>query len=383
MSQTFDRKNMKLALIATLLAILSISSLFALPLISSAAGASITLSPTSATPGTSISVSGVGFQTSSGLTVYFNGAPVSSTTTTGSGTFSTSFKVPAGTAAGTYTVMAESCCTGGTVTASSSLTVTAGKTNTPKIVLRPFTVVAGKSVKVTGTHFTDSAPVTVKFNGATVSTTTVNSTGGFVTNFVVSTSTAAGSYTVTATDSSSLTASNTLTVTSASTRLALKITASAHRDGATATASGNNFLPSHLITVTFNGKVVGTATSNSSGGFSIIFVIADTPAGAASVVATDGTNTVTRSFTVNAYIVVSPTTVAPGAMLTVNGTGYAANSAITLTLGGTPISVTPTTNSNGSFQVSFTVPSTMASGAATMTAVDSAAHSASAHVRIS
>ncbi len=372
---------MKLALTATLIVALSVFSLFAFPFMSAAASASITLNPTSTSAGSSVSVTGSGFQTSSSLYIYFNGQLVASTTTDSSGAFTSSFTVPTSTAAGTYVVMAESCCTGGTVTASANLAVTA-KAGKTKLVLRPFTVVAGKSVKVTGTHFTDSSPVSVTFNGGVVATTTANTTGGFVTNFVVPTTTAAGSYTVSATDGAGLTASNTLTVTSTTTKLTLKVTATAHRDGATATVSGNNFLSAHAITVTFNGMTVGTATSNSSGGFTLSFLVAGEPAGNYSIVATDGTNSVTKTFGVNAYILVSPTSGAPGAMLTVNGTGYAAGVDVTITLGTTTLTTTAKTSSSGSFQVQVEIPTTFSRGGETMTATDTSGNSATAHVRV-
>ena len=253
---------------------------------------------------------------------------------------------------------------------------------TPKVVLRPFTVVAGKSVKVTGTHFTATDSVSVSFNGGTVATGTVNSTGGFVANFVVPSGTATGSYTVTAKDSSGVTASNTLSVTTTSTKLTLKVTATAHRDGATATVSGNNFLPSTTVTVTFRGDVVGTATTNSSGGFTLTFVVQHAPAGTFFISATDGTNTIAKSFTVSAFITVSPNVAAPGAMVTVNGTGFAQNAPITLTLGTTSITVTPTTNNYGSFQMLVQIPTSMAKGGYSMTAADNAGHSATAHVRV-
>ena len=378
MSLTYGPRNMKIVLTATLIVALSILSLFAIPIMSTAASATVTV-PTSATAGATISVTGTNFQTSSSLEVYFNGQPVAATTTTSVGAFSTTFTISASTATGIYTVEAESCCTGGTVVASTSISVTA-VVSKAKLVLRPFSIVSGKSDKVTGTKFSDSTSVSVTFNGAVVITTTTNSTGGFVSSFTVPSSTPSGSYTVTATDGNGVTASNTLTVTSAASKLTMKVTATAHRDGATVTVSGNNFLASHKITVTFNGNTVATATSNSTGGFTGSFLIADTPAGSSSIVATDGTNSVTKAFVVNAYIVVTPTSGAPGAALTVNGTGFAAGAMVTLTLGTTSVG-TATTNSVGSFQVSITIPS-VTSGGETMTATDTLGNSATAHVRV-
>lgn len=381
MYQIYGSKSAKLALTAAFLVALSISPLFAFSFTSAAASASITLSPSSASAGTTISVTGTGFQTSSNLQIDFNNAAVATTTTDSSGAFSTTFKIPAGTTAGSYTVLAESCCSGGTVTATATLTVTGSSSKGAKLVLRPFTVVAGKSDKVTGTHFTDSSSVSVTFNSATVITTTTNSTGGFVENFTVPATTAAGSYTVTATDALGVTASNTLTVTTTSMKLTMKVTATAHRDGATVTVTGNNFLASHTVTVTFNDNTVGTATTNSSGGFTLTFVVAGVPEGTYDIVGTDGTNTVTKTFGVNPYITVTPTSGAPGSTLTVNGTGFAADSQVTIALSTTTLT-TATSSSTGSFQVTVSIPTTFSRGGETMTATDALGNSAKAHVRV-
>jgi len=249
---------------------------------------------------------------------------------------------------------------------------------TPKVILKPFTVVAGKSVKVTGLHFTDGASITVTFNGGTVATTSANSTGGFVTSFVVPSSTPASTYTVSASDSNGLKASNTLTVTGPKAKLA--VTATAHRNGASVTVVGSDFLPSTAITVTFNSVQVGTATSSSSGGFTVTFTIEDTPAGTFDIVATDGTNSVTKTFGVNAYVTVTPTAGAPGSSLTVEGTGFAPGVTVTITLGSTTVG-SPTSNPYGAIQVTVVIPSTFSRGGETLTATDGT-NSASAHVRV-
>src|ERR1700730_3057193 len=82
----------------------------------------------------------------------------------------------------------------------------------PKVLLRPLNSSPGKSVKVTGLHFTAGGTATVKFNGGVVvSSVAINSTGGFSTTFTVPLGTKSGSYPVTATDNKGITASNTLT----------------------------------------------------------------------------------------------------------------------------------------------------------------------------
>ena|SRR5579862_3567313 len=249
----------------------------------------------------------------------------------------------------------------------------------PKVILRPFTVAAGASVKVTGLGFTDSSTASVTFNGATVASgVVVNSTGGFVTNFVVPSSTSPGSYPVVATDASGKSASNTLTVKS---KVTLTITATGHSDGSTVTVSGTQWMHSATITVTFRGDVVATTTSSSSGSFSTQFKIADAPAGTFFIVVTDGTNSQHRAFGVVPRLLASPTSGAPGSMITVNGTGYGQNVVVKMTFGPDSITTMPTTSNTGSFQVQIQIPSGLASGAYTLTATDSSGNTA--HTRVS
>ena len=71
-----------------------------------------------------------------------------------------------------------------------------------------------------------------------------------------------------------------------------------------------------------------------------------------------------------ATLFVSSTTVAPGGTVTVSGTGFDANSTVTLTLDGVVIG-TATTNAAGAFSTTVTIPSGLAAGYYTIIATDS------------
>ena len=101
--------------------------LVVLPMSAAQAAPIVTLSPTSAAPGASVTVSGSGFQGKTSGTVLFGGTAVASFRTNPKGTFSSSFVVPA-TASGDVTVTA----TAGTLSASAVLRVT-----TPPPVVQP------------------------------------------------------------------------------------------------------------------------------------------------------------------------------------------------------------------------------------------------------
>jgi hypothetical protein len=252
----------------------------------------------------------------------------------------------------------------------------------PKIILRPFNSAPGKTVKVTGLRFTPSSTVSITFNSVkVVSSYATNSTGGFVTTFVVPTGTAPGSYQVVATDAKGLTASNTLSI-SLKTKIVLSTSGKARIVGTTVTVTGTNFGDSEAVTVTFDGSQVATATSSSTGSFTTTFVIPAVPAGTYPVVASDTTTSATKGFTVNPHVTSSASSVTRGQTITVTGTGFAATSTVSFTLGGTPLSTTTTTDSTGSFSVQITIPINQAKGGQALTATDQSSDTASVRLKV-
>ena len=181
----------------------------------------------------------------------------------------------------------------------------------PKIILRPFNSEPGKSVKVTGLRFTAGSTVTITFNGITVdSKVPVNSTGGFVTSFIVPKGTAVGSYPVVATDAKGLQATNTLMIGTAA-KIVLTTGGKPRIVGTMLTVTGTGFLPSVTVTVYFSGVAEATPTSSTTGGFVTTFAVPAVPQGSQEVSASDGTNNAQRAFIVNPHITASPTTAAP------------------------------------------------------------------------
>ena len=171
---------------------------------------SISLSPTSGNVGSTVTVSGSGFASSSTITIKFAGT----TQTTSPGTVTTSssgslpsgvtFSVPAS-VAGSQTVSA---------TDASSNTASATFTVTSSISLGPATGAVGSTVTVTATGFLGSHSVTATFNGGSVSlsTSTTTSSGGLSATFIVPASTL-GSETVQVSDgTNSATAPFTVTI---------------------------------------------------------------------------------------------------------------------------------------------------------------------------
>jgi len=278
---------MKIALLATLIVTLSIASLFVVPFMTSAATATLAVKPKSVLPGHSVSATGLGFQTSSTVTVYFNGSPMVTTTTNSTGGFVAKFNVPS-VAPGTYTVSATSCCNGGQVTASTTLTVKAGAA----LTVKPVAASVGKTVTVSGTGFAASKTVTVSLGTTVVASTTSTATGTFSTSFVVP-QIAGGKLTLSATDGTT-TGTKSFTVRALVTLKPIK-----GLPGITDVISGTGFAASSAIKVTFNGVQVMTGTSDSTGAFAISYTVPSIAAGTYVVAATDASSgTASHSFTV-------------------------------------------------------------------------------------
>ncbi len=256
-------------------------------------------------------------------------------------------------------------------------------TKPPKVLLRPLTSSPGKSVKVTGLNFTPNAALSVKFNGISeCSQCSVNSTGGFVMTFIVPAGTKAGSYPVVATDHNGITASNTLTVKSA-VKIILSTGGKAHTVGTTVTISGAGFSLSTTITVLFGGTQVATTTSNSSGGFQTTFGVPAMPAGTYTVSASDGTTTGKNAFKLVSHISANPEfSVAPGSTIVVTGTGYAANSMVTFTLGAVTLTGTATSDSTGQFSAQVQIPSNTVKGGYSLIGTDQSANNAKVRVTV-
>ena len=176
----------------------------------------IFLDPSSGPVGTSVTVTGAGFDPTSTVTIDFGStsdvttdpSPLITTTT---GTFNATFNVPSGSSSGDHTVKA----TQGSKSASKTFTVG------PVITLNPTSGPLGTPVDITGTGFSPNSTVTITFGGDTLpeSPVTTNSSGGFSLTFVVPGESSSGPKPVVATQGSN-SASKTFTVTETSGLLA-------------------------------------------------------------------------------------------------------------------------------------------------------------------
>lgn len=144
----------------------------------------------------------------------------------------------------------------------------------------------------------------------------------------------------------------------------------------TVTVSGTGYTYNSNITIYFDALQVGSAQSNASGTFSgAVITVPESTYGIHTIKATDaGGNYDTITFNTKQSMTINPTTGMVGGTVNVRGTGFRANREMSVTYKGIPVTTTPatlTTNTSGSFNATFIVPSG-GSGASTVEVSDGA-----------
>ena len=134
--------------------------------------------------------------------------------------------------------------------------------------------------------------------------------------------------------------------------------------GSTVTVSGSGFAANTSQSLTFNGQIIRTLTSDIGGIISSSFHVPEAPGGPSTVEV--GGKSV--SFTVEPNLTLASGTATPGATVSVSGSGFSRNErAITITIGGSSAATGISADANGSWASSVVVPS-LAAGSHAVTA---------------
>lgn len=338
----------------------------------------VSLSPTSGVVGTTVTVTGTDFEGGTTVYIYFSsdsaslGADITdlaayehvgTKTANSYGDVSYSFNVPDELTDG---VDAPEDVTSGTYyvyTAYSDdviLTKDTFAVAVTNISISPTSGYVGDTITVSGTGFAVSSTVTIYFDSTKLRTVSTNSSGAFSSATITVPQTCRGSYTIKAVDTSGSYDTVTFTVSQ-------KITVSSTSGGVgdTVTISGTGFTDSSTVTIYFDSTSVGTTSTDDYGTFSsITFTIPSSYRGSHTIKARDGSGYyATVTFTIAHKITIAPTSGVSGTTVTVKGTGFSASSPITITYKDVAVTTTPasiSTDANGSFTASFTVPAGLA-----------------------
>lgn len=350
-------KRSKILVIMSLAVVLSILAI-AIPVAPiMAATGTLSVTPSSGPPGTTVTVSGGNFTSTSSYTVYFDlyNASTGATTSTGvvggavdsSGSFVNYYTIPSQ-PSGSYNFTA---------------TTTLGDTSnnaqfqvTPSISVSTSIGRVGDPVNVGGRGFRANVTLRIYFDSNVVAMPVTDNNGVFSTTFKVP-EVPQGKHTMYASDQQYSTPNLDFTVTPT-----LTVSPTTTSVGSTITASGTGFTASSTISFSLDGVGTNTvATANNLGSFSdaqiTIPVIA---AGSHTLKATDNSgNSDTVAITTSQSLTINPDTGPSGTSITITGGGFSANKNITVTYNGASITTTPSTvtsNATGNFTATIAAP---------------------------
>jgi len=261
----------------------------------------IELDPEEGQVGSEVRISGEGLRQGQAIAIEYDGNDVDIVSgdkeTDSEGKFACTTIVPEGNA-GNHNI---------TVTDESGNKPEAEFSVKPKITIAPTSAASGDTIQVSGTGFAGKEYITITFNEGRVSTEPIqiksNHKGSFSGSFLVPSPTPSGISEVRASDRSANRAKANLTI-SAGIRLSPTTSqTSPGHVGMKLTVSGTGFIANTMVTITYgNDEVitVATASTNVYGNFPATFTVSPSVAGSYNVTSTDGTNTVTSIFTMEA-----------------------------------------------------------------------------------
>jgi hypothetical protein len=252
---------------------------------------SMSINPTSGTVSSKVTVLGNGFLANRGIIFTFDSLPLitspASVVANSKGTFNATFDVP-GSAGGAHEISA----TDGTSTATQSFTTL------PSIKLNLTSGYVGTKVNVSGTGFLANLSINITFDNELIKIVTSDSLGAFSYSFNVPIH-SAGTYKVKATDGVNTKEADFTISTDVDITPITSIT-SPGNVGDTITISGVGFSAGKTLKITYDGQQVATGTVDSDGAFTLTFSAPASRAGEHTIIATDGLNSIPRTFVIEA-----------------------------------------------------------------------------------
>jgi hypothetical protein len=305
-------------------------------------GSTIELTPTSGPASASVQITGTNFPASTTIIVKLGSTAVpianGDTVTRTTGILITTIAIPSGAVTGSQTITV----TAGTSTATATFTVVA---SAALDTLSPTSGPAGTDVNISGANFPASTVLSFTFDTTTVTPkagtdASTRSSGVFISTITVPSGAAAGAHTITVTAGTG-TAAATFTVTAppptsttttpppptsttttppppTSTTTTpkpgtttLTLNKSGDFIGSAVGIGGSGFKKNGTVTLKYDDKTVGTTTADASGFFVATFQVPASKHGSHTITATDGTNTNTTTFEVEAVAPKTPKPLLP------------------------------------------------------------------------
>lgn len=283
-----------------------LASPFRLPAGTSTSPSLSSISTSSVLPGTSTKITFTGANFASPVTVNtgVSGITASSVTLVSSTTVTATITVASSTPAGTYNLSLTS---GGKTTGTIPLTVTAGAPTLTGISPSSAAQSATVSITLTGTNFVSGASLVISGTGLTASSLTIASSTSITAQLGISSTAAAGNYTIAVKTAAGTSASKTFTVTTSTTTaqlpkiLSLTPNAGTHGTTVPVTISGSNFDSSSVVTINTDALTIANVVIVNSSTITADFQIRSTayPMAHSVIVTTTGGTSNPVSFTIH------------------------------------------------------------------------------------
>ena len=310
---------------------------------------SLTLSPFTGPPGTTVDLIGSGFNADSNLSITFEGEIGRTISVDSQGSITTTFQIPVA-AGGPRMIGVYHPSRGST---QKTFTVT------PTLSLDRLNIAPGGSLTATGSGFAaNERAITVTIDQTPVATRILADINGSWTTSLIAPSLPSGSHSARA--SGSLTPVDKVPPVTLTLGAGLDLERSSGPPGSVVEARGSGFAPSESITITAGkGLTEFAATANSRGVWTANVTIPPAPTGRLTIQASSAGNVpVETDFTVTPSISIIGTGGEPGSSITAVGSGFGANEVgIAVTLDQAPVATGVAANAEGSWTASFTLPS--------------------------
>jgi hypothetical protein len=250
-------------------------------------GGEISIDPDEGPVGTEVEISGQDFDSREDITVEYDGDEVKIESgddrTDSDGEFELTIIIPESTADDhTITVIGED----------SNSEVEDVFTVEPEMTIDPDSGAAGTKVTISGTGFGYKSDVTISIDNDEVETGETDKYGSFEITFTVPIL-EPGTYDVEAEDDDNNSEEAEFTIATSA-----GINSTEGNIGTELTVSGTGFVAGGIVTVSYDGTQVATATADANGAFSGTFPVPESKHGEHTIIATDGTNTKQFTFTV-------------------------------------------------------------------------------------
>ena len=309
----------------------------------------LSVAQSQAAPGDIISVTGTGFRSGeAGITVTFDGKPVSSGITADSqGVWTTTFEVP-NAPAGTHTIKASGSSTSAADVSQSKIILGAG------LRIEPTSGAPGTLIKVNGSGARSRERITVMV-GKNLVSVDVNASpqGVWAADLIIPTA-PGGRLNIVASGTSGKGASTSFTVTAA-----ISVAKPTGFPGSRLTLKGEGFQANQAgIPILFGDSIVGSASADPLGSWSVEINIPHAAAGTYPL-SVPGTSSALRLlFSVTAGVSLSTGRGAPGETVTVVGSGFVNDEKdITLKLGDKTVKSGIVANGDGTWTTQIKIPS--------------------------